>query len=140
MSVLCEWFVYRLVNCYTDMCTSFLALLMFKMNSQEMALVSLSQMYLSNAEVEDAKKIISRATLPIKHKLIVSLLTTRWTIQKTETTARQQTTWSRQEVHCLPKIGRQVLTVIFSLVLSSTTGLLQQAHGQLGRDNGPPGR
>ena len=68
-SVICEWFVYRLIYIYCDVFVSSLAFFLCKMNSKDLALISLSNMYLSKEDVEEANQDVLRATLPVKHKL-----------------------------------------------------------------------
>ena len=68
-SVVLEWFVYRAIKLYIDCFTSFFTSRLHPMNSEDLSLLSLPSMYLSQEELHQTNQIITQVTLPIREKL-----------------------------------------------------------------------
>eukprot|EP00092_Neocalanus_flemingeri_P012356 GFUD01013322.1.p1 GENE.GFUD01013322.1~~GFUD01013322.1.p1 ORF type:complete len:1573 (-),score=223.90 GFUD01013322.1:73-4233(-) len=68
-SVLLEWFVYRVIKLYIDWFINFFTSCVFAMKNEDLALLSLSEMYLSPEKLCQTHQLIAQATLPIKEMI-----------------------------------------------------------------------
>ena len=68
-SVLLEWIVYRVIKAYIDLITNIFSSHLCPLNDEKLTLLSLPNMYLTQAEIQQTNQLIANATLPIKKNL-----------------------------------------------------------------------